>query len=238
MEGQVQISRVLWLTDMGRGMSAGLRISPTVMPCYTGIFMKRLMGVAVSAALMLGGCALTEDVVPIPYKARGGAQVGDGLPVTVVASDARTTDRTRISNKVNGYGMEMAAIRATRNIEDIVREAFEEELRARGFRVAAGGPAASLSIVRFYSHFESGIFSAESVADVQMHVSVRGANGAQLFDKDVNVTGKETGIQIASGSNAAASLSDGMGRAFEALFSDPAFVTAIKTHAVSTAGNS
>jgi uncharacterized lipoprotein len=193
--------------------------------------MKRLIAAALSAALLLGGCALTEDVVPISFKPQGGAQIGDGTPISVTVSDARTTDRTRISTKVNGYGMEMAAIRANRNVEDIVREAFEEELRARGFRVASGGAAASLAIVRFYSRFESGLFSGEAVADVQMHVSVKAANGSSLFDRDVNVTGKETGIQIASGSNAAASLSDGMRQVFESLFNDPAFVAAIKARA-------
>jgi uncharacterized lipoprotein len=200
--------------------------------------MKKLIAAAVSAALLLGGCALTEDVVPIPYKPRGGAQIGESLPVSISVSDARTADRTRISNKVNGYGMEMAAIRANRNVDEIVREAFEEELRARGFRVASGGAAASLAIVRFYSHFETGLFSGEAVADVHMRVSVKAADGSSLFDRDVNVTGKQTGVQIASGSNAAASLSDGIGQVFDALFNDAAFVAALKARAVSTAANS
>ncbi len=40
--------------------------------------------------------------------------------------------------------------------------------------------------------------------------------------------GIEPGIQLASGSNAAAALSDGMGKAFDTLFSDPNFLTALK----------
>jgi hypothetical protein len=43
----------------------------------------------------------------------------------------------------------------------------------------------------------------------------------------VDVEGKAANIQLASGSNAATALSDGMARAFTTLFNDPAFVAAV-----------
>ena len=99
--------------------------------------MKKIL-VAMLAALSLSACALTVDEVDVAYKpqtqpvAIGGA---DNVKVKVTASDARASNRDRISVKKNGYGMEMAAIRSQVEVTDIVRDAISAELRQRGYQV-------------------------------------------------------------------------------------------------------
>lgn len=197
--------------------------------------MKITLGAALAVALTalsLGGCALQEDVVPVPYAAKGGTQVGGGAMVAVAVEDARTEDRTRISNKVNGYGMEMAAIRADREVTAIIMDAMEAELRSRGFAVGPGGAQAKVAVNRFYASFKQNLWSGDVVGDVKLHVIVTSASNQTLHERQVDVEGSLEKIMIASGSNAATALSDGMGKAFGSLFDDPAFIAALTKPAV------
>ncbi|HJS46129.1 MAG TPA: YajG family lipoprotein [Rhizomicrobium sp.] len=199
------------------------------------------IGAALAAAMtfvLLGGCATQEDVVPISYKAVGGAQVGNGATVSVTVEDSRTEDRTRISNKINGYGMEMAAIRANRPVPDIIKEAMETELRNRGFVIGQGGSSAKLSVNRFYASFKQGFFSGDAIGDVKLHAVVLSPSGQTLYERQVNVEGKAANIQLASGSNAADALVDGMAKAMSALFDDPAFVAALAKPTTTAFNNS
>jgi uncharacterized lipoprotein YajG len=192
--------------------------------------MKVHIGAAVAVAMtlvLLGGCATQEDVVPVSYKAVGGAQVGNGVTVSVTVEDSRTEDRTRISNKINGYGMEMAAIRANRPVPDIIKDAMEAELRGRGFAVGQGGPSTKLSVNRFYASFKPGFFSGDVIGDVKLHAVILSSSGQTLYERQVDVEGKNANIQIASGSNAAGALTDGMAKAMSSLFDDPAFIAAL-----------
>lgn len=197
--------------------------------------MKITFGAALAVALTalsLGGCALQEDIVPVPYAAKGGTQVGGGAAVMVSVEDARTEDRTRISNKINGYGMEMAAIRADREVSTIVKDAMEAELRSRGFTVGQGGAQAKVAVNRFYASFKPSLFSIDVAGDVKIHVLVTSASNQTLYERQVNVEGSLEKIMIASGSNAATALSDGMSKVFASLFDDPAFVAALAKPAV------
>lgn len=197
--------------------------------------MKITLGAALAVALTalsLGGCALQEDVVPVPYTAKGGAQIGSGVAVAVAVEDARTEDRTRISNKVNGYGMEMAAIRADREVTAIIKDAMEAELRSRGFTVGQGGAQAKVAVNRFYTSFKQNLWSGDAIGDVKIHVLVTSASNQTLYERQVDVEGSQPKVMLASGSNAAAALSDGMGKAFAVLFDDPAFIAALTKPAV------
>jgi uncharacterized lipoprotein YajG len=192
-----------------------------------GIHMKRIGKAAWAAgfaALCLSGCATQEDVVPVPYKVHGGAQTGAGHAVALTVTDARTQDRTKIANKSNAYGMEMAAIRADRAVTAIVQDAFEAELKSRGFSIGGGGANASVAINRFYTTFQA----QGAMGDVKLHVSVTPAGGAEIYDREIDVMGIEPSVFWTVGNNASAALSDGMSKAFDVLFSDPAFLAALE----------
>lgn len=101
--------------------------------------MKQLLLLALAAGL--SACAVTEDTVPVPYTAS--AVSADPrlamVRVSVSATDARTTNRGRIGSKMNGYGMEMAAIRTSDDIAAAVKSAITTELKDRGYSLTDGG---------------------------------------------------------------------------------------------------
>jgi uncharacterized lipoprotein YajG len=179
-------------------------------------------------AMALTACATREDIVPVPYKAHGGAQIGVGRSVALIVNDARTADRTKIGNKSNAYGMEMAAIRPDRDVTAIVKDALEAELKSRGFAIGNGGANAAVAINRFYAGFQTKGLAAEAIGDVKFHVSVLSPNGASAYEREIDVIGIEPDVVLLIGRNAAAALSDGLGKAFDTLFSDPAFLAALE----------
>jgi uncharacterized lipoprotein YajG len=199
----------------------------------------RIQAVAALAAMAMAltACATREDVATIPYKVHGGPMTGAGHAVALTVNDARTQDRGKIANKTNAYGMEMAAIRADREVTAIVKDALEAELKSRGFAIGNDGASATVAINRFYATFQSHVFSAEAVGDVKFHVAVTSPAGAPVYDREVDASGVEPGILLANGSNAAAALSDGLGKAFDTLFSDPAFLAALETGAGESSSN-
>lgn len=179
-------------------------------------------------AMALTACATQEDVATIPYKAHGGAQTGAGLSIAITVNDARTADRTKIANKSNSYGMEMAAIRADRAVTAIVQDALEAELKSRGFAVGSGGANATVAINRFYATFAARGLAGEAVGDVKFHIAVLLPSGAPAYEREIDELGIEPGIVLTNGTNAAAALSNGMGKVFDTLFSDPTFLAALE----------
>lgn len=182
----------------------------------------------VALAAMLSACALTEDVVPIVYApaAAGPVPGAEAILVTVTAVDVRAKDRDRISTKINGYGMEMAAIRAEREVAEVVREALSAELRQRGYGVGEGGPRVEVRIAVFHARFSNGFLAGKAEADVDLSVSVISPEGRAIYSHDLKARAKRP-IQVASGKNAAATLSDALADDFKALFADEAFGRAL-----------
>lgn len=174
----------------------------------------------------LSGCALTEDTVDIKYIPTNATAIPDAKPVGLTVVDGRTTDRNRISAKMNGYGMEMAAIRSKAEVTDIVNAALKTEFEARGFHVDTSGRAVTVTVNHFYNQFGTGFFSGSATGDVNLGVTVAGPAGASLYTGAIDGTSKMN-IQMAGGSNAAESLANAIADAVKKLFADPAFVTAI-----------
>ncbi|MET0274724.1 MAG: YajG family lipoprotein [Phenylobacterium sp.] len=188
----------------------------------------RILAVILCAA-SLAACATTEDVVPIPYAAAAHAPVAgaDQVNVTVKAVDARTTNRGRISTKINGYGMEMAAIRAQGEISDVVDHALTSELQARGYRLGAGGPTVNAAVETFYAKFGVGILAGKAEGDVRLNVTVTDRGGAERYRGSVSGASSKS-VQLAGGKNAAAAISAALADALGKLFGEPAFVAALR----------
>lgn len=187
-----------------------------------------LAGAALAAALAVSACATSEDIVPVPYTVSQAARVAgaESIHVTVVGADARTENRARIGVQINGYGMDMAAIRATEEVSDIVKNAIAAELTQRGYAVGDTGSRVNASVETFFNDFETGMWAGKSIADVAMTVTVTSRAGAEVYSR--RVTGRaERTVQIANGGNAATSLSQALSQATETLLSDPAFTAAL-----------
>jgi len=175
------------------------------------------------AAFGMVGCALTKDKVDIAYVPITNApKVSGAGAVHVTASDQRP-DKSRVSVKKNGYGMEMAAIESKRPVSEYIREAIESELKNRGFKIG-GGHRVDVVVTRFFNDFKVGFFAGDAKAELQMEVSVPGTG----FSKRIDTTGKEEGIQLASGHNAEVALEDALRKGIAQLFNDPAFLRAIR----------
>lgn len=188
------------------------------------------LAVVLILAGSVSACALTEDTVSLQYQPMpnvtevpGAKQAG----IVVSVADVRTAHGDRVSTKKNGYGMEMAAIRSDRDVPTLVKEAIETELKARGFRVGEGPAQAKGSLLRFYNDFKIGFFSGDAVAEVAFNIQVVGANGAILFSKPINSSGKAADILLANGSNAKEALENGLRTAVANLMNDPEFIAAV-----------
>ena len=180
------------------------------------------------AAASLAACATSEDIVPITYTPPASARVAgaEAITVTVASTDARTTNRGRIGTQINGFGQDMAAIRAQEDLTVTVRSALSAELSQRGYALGANGIQVNAAVDTFFNRFESGMLSGSSIADVALTVTVADASGRALYRRPV--TGHvQRDVALANGERAAESLSMALTQAMSSLFADAAFTAAL-----------
>jgi len=187
---------------------------------------------ALAAIATLTGCALTSETIDLHYtQQQGVAQVpGAGSSVvSVEVTDARI-DKTKVSSKKNGYGMEMAPITANEDVTITVGRAIEQEVRARGFKAGTGAADIKLAaeINRFYNDHKTGFFSGDAVADLSLSVRVSDATNKLLYSRTIMSQGKEENTQLATGNNAGLALDKALAAGMNDLFNDPSFISALK----------
>jgi uncharacterized lipoprotein len=196
-----------------------------------------LYGVVVA----LSGCALTTDRIDIGYGQKQGIVQMPGankVSVAVQVADLRQ-DKGKVSSKKNGYGMEMAPIVATEDVAVTIRRAIEQELRARGFQLAAGTAVVQIAVdlTRFYNDYKTGFFAGDAVADLNMSVTVKSSKGELLYTRQVIVQGVEQNVQLATGDNARLALNRALENGMRTLFEDQAFLAALVPSAASGAAS-
>src|ERR1041385_8973705 len=101
---------------------------------------KQLLFIAsgIIAIASLNGCAVSKDYISVNYNPQTHASAIAGaerVSVRVEVSDVRSI-HDRVGNKKNGYGMEMASIIATNHFLGVVRNAIQDELSNRGFKLS------------------------------------------------------------------------------------------------------
>jgi uncharacterized lipoprotein YajG len=187
----------------------------------------RILAVVALAATVTA-CATTEETVSVGYLPSSAPVTAgaEAIQVTVTAVDARTTNRARISTKINGYGMEMAPIRSKEEVADIVRDALSAEFKQHGYKLAAGGPKVEAKVTTFYNQFGVGMWSGKANSEVNLTVAVTSPSGAQVYSRDLTGKASKT-VQMAGGKNAALSLSEALADDFKTLFADEAFTKAL-----------
>ncbi len=183
------------------------------------------------AIALLSGCALTTEQVSLGYSpiARPAAVAGaDNVTVSVNVTDQRS-DKTRVSSKKNGFGMEMAAITTSEDVAATVRKAIETELRGRGFKLGVDAAQVRIGadVTRFYNDHKMGFFAGDAVADLNLSVMVSSKSGKPLYSKHVVAQGKEENTMLATGNNAKIALERALENGMKMLFEDPAFVAAL-----------
>ena len=192
----------------------------------------RIIAIASCVALVaLSGCALTTDRIELQYnQQQGTSQIpgANNVSVSVQVADQRQ-DKSKVSSKKNGFGMEMAPILATQDVAITVRRAIEHELRARGFQLGSDTALVQIAadLARFYNDHKTGFFAGDAVADLNMSVTVRSKNGDLLYSRQVAAQGVEPNIQLMTGENARLALNRALENGMKSLFEDQAFLSAL-----------
>jgi uncharacterized lipoprotein YajG len=193
---------------------------------------KKLFAIVFCALVAnMSGCALTTDRIDLQYKPQVGITPIAGaskVTVSVQVVDQRS-EKSKVSSKKNGYGMEMAPIIANEDVTLTLSKAIEQELRARGFSIGASTGLVQIAadLTRFYNDHKTGFFSGDSVADLNMSVVVRSRSGGPLYSKQIVAQGKEPNIQLMSGNNARLALNRALENGMSMLFGDQAFISAL-----------
>lgn len=190
----------------------------------------------------LHGCAFTTETIDVSYIPEPGVSKIDGaetVSVAVDVSDSRP-DKSKVSSKKNGYGMETAPILANEEVAATVRRALTQEISARGFASGKSPSDLEISAVvnRLYNDHKLGFFSGDAVAEFGMSVKVLGASGKTLFSREIVSQGTEPNTQLATGNNAKLALDRALASGIKTLFSDPAFIAVLSARPeIAVSGN-
>jgi uncharacterized lipoprotein len=192
----------------------------------------RILAIASCVAVAsLSGCALTTDRIELQYNQQQGvAQIpgANNVSVNVQVADQRQ-DKSKVSSKKNGFGMEMAPILAIEDVAVTVRRAIEQELRARGFQLGSDAALVQIAadLTRFYNDHKTGFFAGDAVADLNMSVTVKSKKGDLLYTRQVIAQGIEPNTQLMTGENARLALNRALENGMKSLFEDQAFLAAL-----------
>lgn len=191
------------------------------------------------AVALVSGCALTTEKIDLSYTPQSSPPIvpgAGGIAVAVQVIDDRQ-DKSKISSKKNGYGMEMAPILANEDVTITVRKAIETELRNRGFRLSVDPAIVQViaDLTRFYNDHKTGFFSGDAVADLIMSVNVKSKDGSVLYSRQIVAQGVEPNTQLATGNNARIALDKALQDGMAKLFGDNDFIAAL-TRAATKSG--
>lgn len=181
---------------------------------------------ALLLAFTLGACALSEDVVPVNYIAPPDLKVVPGasnVTVAVTGDDQRVANKDRISTKKNGYGMEMAPIKAQNDLVALVRSAVEHELSSLGFKTVEGingDVLAKISLDTFYCDFKVGFWSGDAVAEVAFTLKATRPDGSLIYSRSYKGIGMNKDVMLASGGNAQLALQNALTNAMASVVGD------------------
>ena len=193
---------------------------------------KRIFAVVCCVAISsFSGCALTTDRIELKYNQQQGVSQIHGasnISVNVQVADQRQ-DKGKVSNKKNGFGMEMAPIFATEDVVVTVRRAIEQELQARGFQLSSDAALVRIAadLTRFYNDHKMGFFAGDAVADLNMSITVKSQKGEQLYSRQIVAQGIEPNTQLSSGENARLALNRALENGMKYLFEDQTFLSAL-----------
>jgi uncharacterized lipoprotein len=195
------------------------------------MFLRATRVAVLGAVALASGCALTTDRIDIGYTPQLTASPVPGaseVTVSVQVIDDRQ-DKSKVSSKKNGFGMEMAPIIASEDVSITIRKAIETELANRGFKLGTDRALVQVvaDLTRFYNDHKVGFFAGNAVADLTMSVNVKAQDGSALYHREIVAQGIESNTQVAGGNNARNALEKALQDAMLKLFDDNAFIDAL-----------
>jgi uncharacterized lipoprotein YajG len=193
--------------------------------------MKKIVSVLLPLVL-LTGCATTTSYVSIDYQPTADVvkvAAADKVQLQLSVTDSRNI-KDHISRKRNGFGLKMAPIVSTTELDQLLRQALTQELSNRGFQFTANnGPLVSIDVElsKFYSKFKLYFWSADSIASTILNIKVQNPDGTVRFSKQIEGKGHLTPIFVMSGNNAKEALEKSLQDAIAQIFQDPEFMAAL-----------
>lgn len=123
-------------------------------------YVSRFRRLALSAAIgagMLGGCALTTrnaTLIYPPASSQGAVAVAQaatpsapsGITIAVLPFVDQRSDKTKVGDVRNGFGMKLAPIRTVNSVPEWVRDAVALELKNAGYNAATSTTVADSSL--------------------------------------------------------------------------------------------
>lgn len=188
-------------------------------------------GAAAAVIALLSGCALTPETIelsPAPLAAAAPVPAARGVEIAVAVADRRGR-RDRVSTKKNSHGTELAPIRASQDVALTLQQAIGRELQARGFGLRPSGAplAVEVELAHLNNEFTVMFTSVEALAQVQMTVTVRAADGTPRYRRSVDAEARVTKLPIVTGAYAQRALNQALESALATLFGDADFTAAL-----------
>lgn len=180
--------------------------------------------------LVVSACATEEDIVPLLYTPSESVIpiIQGSKAIKLEVADNRGVYSGKIGAKVNGYGQEMAAIRTTVPIRQIVLSAFTEELSRRNLNVDdTQSRKLEVSVTALHNNFKTGFASGAARGIAVFRVRVVGANGGVLYDRLTAKIHEDDDVTFALGEAAAGSVGNALDKAMKDLFDNPQFNDAL-----------
>lgn len=179
----------------------------------------------------LSGCALTTDRISLQHDVPQGVSQIPGasdVSVSVQVNDLRS-DKSKVSSKKNGFGMEMAPIVSAEDVTVTFQHAIERELEARGFRLNEDARVQiAADLTRFYNDHKVGLISGDAVADLDMRITVKAKNGKSKYSRRIFAQGIEANTMLMTGENARLALNRALANGMQTLFEDKKFLAALR----------
>jgi uncharacterized lipoprotein YajG len=191
---------------------------------------------AMGAAAVLGlwsllvGCSAQR--LPISYVPQENVQPvkdADAVSVEVQVEDLQPNTFNHLSNILNPLGVDDSVTPfLVKDAAVTVEQAAESELKARGFRIAAGSSLIAIQVIHFEGDYISGSWQLTTTAraNLQMQVQVRSQTGKVLYSREVDGEGDAaSGVFVLP--PAKRELKGALEDAFKRLFDDQGFTDAI-----------
>jgi len=181
-------------------------------------------------AVVLAGCALQPDYVevrPQPPALSSDLSSASRASFSIQTRDNRHV-RDRVSNKVNGYGMDMAPIIATNDVLADTRRVISDALERRGFGTSSTDGTMEIEFTRVFARFVVGFWSGTAAAEATANVTVTSRAGAIVFTRSFRGEANNPDILLATGENARIALDQALSRLVEQIVNDRDLVRALQ----------
>jgi hypothetical protein len=189
---------------------------------------SRAPAVAAVLALCVSGCAFTPETIRLAPTFNPAPEPGaERVELQLHVADLRPAPTDVVARKVNGFGMQLAAITSEAPVVDVLSQAAQLALGARGYRVGTSSPLVlTLELLVMNHEFRPGFWTAKSEATLIYLATVRELSGRELFRKVMSDVFTHH-VQLATGDNVEKAYEGALVQSLERLLGFDAFRAAV-----------